>query len=487
LPDDGLTRAPTPRRTTLLIAMLTLLVAALALCLNRALNGDLYLLLFTGRFIAEHGPVSHDPFPTIEHGQSWLNQQWLSELGFYEAERVVGVKGLTVLYALLLGAPLALLLTAIRRKGWAFMIGVAALYFPGLLAIIHPRAAGFTLLMFSVLLFVVLAAWNLTPERGGRPKAVLWGLVVVPLLIALWANLHGGFIAGLLLIGLLTAGLTIDRWRGLPDATPAARIVVLGLAGLIAAAAATFATPLGPDIWAYIWSFRNPALKLASTEWEPATGSVPALAYIAVAAVFAVWLWRRTPAPRPLMPFLVAAGFLVFAASSMRNLIFVAPALTLQIACSAPHRLAPPPRAAMGLAVAGLAGATLAYAVILGPPNADRVGNPAVQYALDHPPERGRIAAYAGPSSYILWRAPETPVVINGWLEHFSPAELRANFGILHGTRRDPTRYVRRLHVGAVIAYLPEAIERLEAHGFVAEYSDPNETYLVRKRFADGA
>jgi ribosomal protein L34 len=105
-----------------------------------------------------------------------------------------------------------------------------------------------------------------------------------------------------------------------------------------------------------------------------------------------------------------------------------------------------------------------------------------VQYAIKHPPERGRIVAYAGPSSYMLWRAPDTPVVINGWLEHFTEAELRANFGILHGSRADPTPYVKRLDAGAVIAYIPKAIERLEAHGFVAKLSSPDGTYLVRDR-----
>jgi hypothetical protein len=52
---------------------------------------------------------------------------------------------------------------------------------------------------------------------------------------------------------------------------------------------------------------------------------------------------------------------------------------------------------------------------------------------------------------------------------------------ILHGSRRDPTRYVRRLDVGGVIAYLPEAIERLEANGFVARLSAEHGTYLVRR------
>jgi hypothetical protein len=107
-------------------------------------------------------------------------------------------------------------------------------------------------------------------------------------------------------------------------------------------------------------------------------------------------------------------------------------------------------------------------------------------YAIKHPPPSGRIVAYAGPSSYMLWRAPDTPVAIDGWLEHFTEEELRANFGILHGSLRDPTPYVRRLDAGAVVAYIPKAIARLERHGFVAKVRGPYGTYLVRKQAGGG-
>jgi MFS family permease len=475
---DAPTRTATPPRTKLLIAALAAGVAAIALCLNRDLNGDLYLLLFSGRYVAHHGPVGFDPFPTIEHGREWLNQQWLSEVGFYGAERIVGTTGITVLYALLLGLPLALLLTAVRRKGTVAMLAIAALYLPGILAIIHPRAAGFTLLLFAVLVLAVLAGWG--PRRtAGRTSQAILAILGLPALFALWANLHGGFIAGLLLVGLVTVGLVVDRWRRLPGPDTRA-IALLAAAGVLGTLAVTFATPLGPDVWSYVASFRNSALKLASTEWQPVTSSLPAIAYLVAGAALAAWTWWSEPPPRRAMPALVALGFLAFAASSMRNLIFVAPALTIQLACSAPDRLAAPGRLVLGAAATAIAGALVAYG-LLGTPDAHRVGNPAVQYAIDHPPASGRIVAYAGPSSYILWRAPDTPVAIDGWLEHFTEDELRANFGILHGSLRDPTPYVRRLDAGAVIAYLPKAIGRLERHGFEAKVRGPYGTYLVRR------
>ena len=57
------------RTTTAFIAAVTLLVGLLALCANRVHNGDLYLELGAGRFISQHGLVTHDPFPTIAAGR----------------------------------------------------------------------------------------------------------------------------------------------------------------------------------------------------------------------------------------------------------------------------------------------------------------------------------------------------------------------------------------------------------------------------------
>jgi hypothetical protein len=472
--------APSPARTKLLIAALTVLVAGVALCVDRSRSGDLYLQLFTGRFISAHGFVTHDPFPTISQGRPWLNQQWLSELGFYAAARSIGITGLTVLYGALIAAPLALVLYCIRRKGAFLIIATAAVYIPGILAIVHPRAAGFTLLAFCVLVALVLAAWRPRPLGAGG-RRLHWALIGIPLLFGLWANLHGGFVAGLLLIALATVGLVLDRWRGLPDPIARHRLALLALMGLVATAIVTLATPLGTAIWAYVFSFRNPAISLATTEWEPVTQSTPAIAYLLIVTALAAWLWWRSPTPRRLMPPLVVGGFLVFAALSMRNLIFVAPALAFLIACSAPDRSTPHPRALVALAAGAALGAVVAYAAILGPARNDAPGFAAVRYALKHPPKHGRIAAYAGASSYVLWRSPRTPVVIDGWLEHFSPAELRGNYGILRGWHRNPTRQVDRLHVGGVIAHLPGAIEALKAHGFKVAYEGGGSVYLVRR------
>lgn len=146
-------------RTQSLVAALTLLAAALMLCFDGTRDGDLYLQLASGRFIAAHGLSAVDPFRTIAHGEPWLNQQWLTELVSYQVVSWIGVTGLTIAYAGLLAAPLGLLLWLCRRKGITMMIALAILYCPGMWVIVHPRAAGFSVLAFSVLVTILVTVW----------------------------------------------------------------------------------------------------------------------------------------------------------------------------------------------------------------------------------------------------------------------------------------------------------------------------------------
>jgi hypothetical protein len=466
-----------------LIGALFVLVGALVLCFDRFYNSDLYLNLLGGRFVAEHGFVTHDPFPTVAQGDTWLNQQWLAQLVFFGASNALGLGGLTIVYAVLLAAPLAVLLWLCRHKGWPMLFAIATLYFPGLLAVIHPRAAGFTVLAFTLLVALIFVAWRARPDGRADPR-LLWGAVVaIVALFAVWANLHAGFTAGILLIALVTIGLAIDRWRGL-ETVPLPRVVVLGMVAVLATATVTLATPLGSAIWDYLLSFQRlaSAISHASEEWRSVFQSPLATVYVGLAAAFAVGMWLRSPRPRRATGILVAVGFVAFAALSLRNLIFIGPALAFQIAWSAPDRAMGALRAPIAVAGTAAVAAVVVWLTVLGPPKAEsHLQAEVVEYALEHPPENGRILTYAGVGSYMLWRSPDTPVVLNGWLEHFTRPQLADTYGVLRGWAADVPESVDRLGAGAVIAHVPEAIRRLESHGFVAEFRSSEGTYLVRR------
>ncbi len=479
----GSSSLPKVTRTQLLIGALMLAVAGLMLCLDGTRDGDLYLQLASGRFIAAHGLVSADPFQTIAHGEPWLNQQWLNELLLYQLVRWIGVTGLTVLYAGLLALPLGLLLWLCRRKGLAMMIALAFLYCPGLWMVIHPRAAGFSVLCFSLLVTIVALAWL---RRGPQPpswRRLLWSIPGTLLVFAVWANLHGGFLAGLALIGVVALGLLLERWLGLGGALGSRHIALLFVTGILAGATVLVATPLGTGLLAYLVSFGNPAIALASSEWRPAFQSPLATAYLALAAAFAGWLLLGSRRERRLVPALVIVAFLALALVSLRNIVFIGPVLALAIAVLAPDRSIRVPRSLIGLVLLAAGGILATWALTVGPARNEPLLNARlIGFALRHPPPRGHIAAYAGVGSYMLWRSPRAPVELDGWLEHFSEAELRDTYLVVDGHARRPMRYVRRLQIGAVIADRQRAIEALQADGFRVELRTHAGDYLVRTR-----
>jgi hypothetical protein len=188
-----------------------------------------------------------------------------------------------------------------------------------------------------------------------------------------------------------------------------------------------------------------------------------------------------SPRPRRATTLLVTAGFLEFAGYSIRNIVFIGPVLALQVAWTAPNRSPGPMRLPVAAAGSIAAAAALAWAAVLGPPRDDpTLGFPVADYAIAHPPQHGRIVTYAGVGSYINWRSPETRVVLNGWLEHFTSQELSDNYGVLRNGAPDLRAALRRLHAGGVITHVHSAIRALQAAGFEPVYSTPQGTYLMR-------
>jgi hypothetical protein len=400
---------------------------------------------------------------------------------------VIGVTGLTIVYAMLLAAPLALLLWLCRRKGAPMMIALTALYCPGLWVIAHPRAAGFSLLAFSLLVAIVALTW-LRRHPGSPPERLRWAVPATLAIFALWANLHGGFVVGLGLIGLVAFGLALERRLGSGGDIDPRRVVALVAIGALAAVTAMLATPLGDELLNYLASFHNSAISLASSEWLPSFQSPLAIAYLAVAALFVAWLCWRGRGFGGLTPGLVVLAFLAFAALSLRNIVFVGPVVALAIVSLVPDRPLRVPLPLIGLALAASVGAAATWAIAVGPArNEPILDSRLIDYALRHPPPSGHIATYAGIGSYMLWRSPRARVELDGWLEHFSAAELRETYAVLDGRLDNPVPFVRRLRIGAVIVDRHRAIAVLRAHGFELAFRTPAGSYLVKRAEPDSS
>jgi hypothetical protein len=468
-------RQPVPLRTErvwrpiAVVAGLVGIAAAILLYANRELAGDLFWLLAAGRYVDAHGAGAADPFLTIAHGTHWYNQQWLSEWLLFQVQRAGGVKLVSLAYALLLGATLAPLAWGCRRRRLGHVAVAYVLFLGSAVCVLQPRAAGLSLLAFALVVTVVYAA--------RRRRA--W-LLLLPPLFALWANLHGAFLAGLLFVGLSALGAAVEQrggW-GLPrlrlrPALPLAAAAAGGVGALLL-------TPLGAGLFDYMSEIgRNHALPLLTHEWLPTWQRPAALALLLAFAPFAAHLWRRHPGPRPIAPALIAIGFAAFALTAARQAVWLGP-----VALHLVRELAPPgtwrlPRR-VALPAAAVAAASLAVWWVGAPPAPAQPNlmTAGADYAAAHPPRHGRILAPTGTGSYMLWRHPGTSIVVDGRLERYRGHELMVAYRLLGGT--EPSlRQLRRWNVGAVLTHNRRGAEVLAAHGFRLRARIGTAYYLV--------
>ncbi|HZY86613.1 MAG TPA: hypothetical protein VFE78_17395, partial [Gemmataceae bacterium] len=144
--------------------------------------------------LAQGGWLHTDPFSGPRGGQPWLCNQWLGELPLWLGWRWAGLEGIAAVATIVIALTLRCLYRMLLRDGlpWplaAFWTCLAAL---GTSCSWSARPNLFT--MFFVLL-TARACGSLHEGRLSR-RASLW---LLPL-FAVWANTHGGFLAGFTLL-----------------------------------------------------------------------------------------------------------------------------------------------------------------------------------------------------------------------------------------------------------------------------------------------
>ncbi|WP_067833849.1 hypothetical protein [Actinomadura kijaniata] len=274
--------------------------------------------LRTGHWILQNGVPREDPFSFSAPGERWVAQSWLAEILYAGLDELAGPMGIRLSQALL-GA-----LIALSALGLALRLTRA----PVRAALLATVAVGvsFTLWSSRPLLLGLAAAvallWTVeVPDSrpGRRP------LLVIPLVMWLWANLHGTFALGFVYLGLHLAGSWLD---GRPPLRGRERALALG--GLIGFAAC-FLNPYGVSLVTFPVELlaRGDAVENI-VEWgSPDFRSMQGVAFAAFLAVFVVVVAsaRRRPDRRDL---LVAVPFLLLGLWAQRN-ILLAPLIVLPV------------------------------------------------------------------------------------------------------------------------------------------------------------
>ncbi len=175
----------------------------LLLCYLPLRGADLWADVSYGGWILDRGELpAEDPFLPLAAGMEVVDGEWLSQVLLAAVERWAGPEGLSVLFALSVTLTYLLLSRAFRRASRSALaggLGVLAALGIGWSRIASLRPETFGMLAFAALI------WLLASD-GGRLR--LW--LGVPLVMALWANSDGSFLAGLALLWGRALGAAFD-------------------------------------------------------------------------------------------------------------------------------------------------------------------------------------------------------------------------------------------------------------------------------------
>ena len=390
------------------LAPLFVALAAFALALaTPPSDPDMYWHLASGKWMLDHGQLLRaDVFSSTVNGQPYSVGEWLGQIVLYVAYLAGGWTGLVILRGLLVGVCAFFLMRVALRGGAPIIVAVpvtcAALLLSEIVWTDRPHL--FTLALFPLLLDLLLAA------RAGR-----FGLLLgVPPLMLLWTNLHGGYALGLALVGVFTLEALLTRRNFAAFAITAstafaASLVDPGSLGLSAAAAHATAPPR------FI------------VEESPPDVTRPAGFVFAAFIIGTLALAMRSGGS--LLDLLLLAPLLWLGLSAQRHMPYFAFAAVPFISAAIPRawspleawlaRRRPYPRGAIVGFGAGVAAMALAgVAFVPNAPN-ERAYPTVVLDAVRS--GSGVLLNEYDWGGYLIWRAPERPVFVDGRLFPFLP------------------------------------------------------------------
>lgn len=254
------------------------------------IGGDCLWAVALGDHIATTGAIPDNvPFAQA-HTAGWHDVPAAGQLVMAAAHHAAGLPGLVLLDVLAVLAALLLLLLDSRRAGacdraQAVVLVLAVLAVAPDLVVV--RLGLFSLPAFAALLLLLRA------DRRAPSHRIWW----VPVLIAVWGNLHGAVLVGVGISGLY---LLLSRLRRRPVES-----VLVGIAVLVAVCA-------NPQAWGSVAYYRgvmsNSARARGEALWAPLNLSTPFQVLLVCAVVIlAVAALRSRPPVWEKVAFLVLA------------------------------------------------------------------------------------------------------------------------------------------------------------------------------------
>jgi hypothetical protein len=386
-----------------------------------------------------HHVMRHDVFSYTVTGHTWITPEWGYDVVLAEGLRIFGSGWFWFLSAGL--ATLTVLAVALRTRllgsGWIWTgllcleTGAAVTLF------LDDRPQMVSYFFFSLLLLL------LTTAR--RKRGVLWAL---PLLFFLWANLHGSFLLGLLVLALeAVASLVPFKLGRVEVIDPLPRSAALYVLG--GSAVATFVNPFGPNVYSSALGVTfNSTVRSLIAEWQsPDFHDPTTLAVVVLPLVFALGYLAFSKRALSAVELVLAAFLLVSTLDASRFLPYFAIASCALLARCTPienEQLKPtvltwPLIAVLGISL--VSGPRLSPGEISG-----SVPVGAVNYLAVH---EGRVFSTYLWNDYLDWRG--IPVFVDGRTELYTDNGILRDYLEVDNLTKAPDSLLRRYGVKYVL------------------------------------
>jgi hypothetical protein len=285
---------------------------------------DLWWHVRIGSDILDNGHIPrHDVYSLTERGQPFFYQNWLAEVLMAGLMRLGGLRLLVFARALVMAS----LFGAVMLLCWWASEGERQAAIPATIGAILLGVSNQTARpqLFAYPLFIAVYAllWR---YRRGRVGRLVW---FIPILLAIWANVHGSFALGVGLIGLVFLGELLSY--ALPalgsqsistQAETRERLKTLALVALLSTAMVLI-NPRGAGIIGYVSNLlgSRPVQAFAS-EWQPPhpTAGLGVLFYPVLLSLFAVLALARSSVS--LTDLLLALAFAWLGISGVRHVVW---------------------------------------------------------------------------------------------------------------------------------------------------------------------
>jgi hypothetical protein len=294
--------------TTRRLFVAIFLLALFAMAVRETLDPDMWWHLRTGQVILSDGIPNQDIFSFTVPENEWITHEWLSEVVMWLGFRVVGLPGLMLFFAAIVAGAfwLVYLRCAGRPYLAVFVVLLAALATAPFWGV---RPQMFNMLFTAAFVFLVEGYKN-----GQVSRRALW---LLPILTLFWANLHSGYLLGIILLLTYVAGESLGniftlRQKGTVDWSPAGWLFLMTLIAFLVA----IINPNGPELWIYpFFTLGSDAMQRYIQEWQSPNFHLAIFwpfALLLLLGILAMIAGRRRPTATDILLFCgtAAAGLL---------------------------------------------------------------------------------------------------------------------------------------------------------------------------------